>query len=50
MNNACSDETESLCPVCLKRIKATRLPQGDEVFMVKECEDHGSFKTRHMAG
>jgi len=45
MNNACSDETESLCPVCLKRIKATRLPQGDEVFMVKECEDHGSFKT-----
>jgi 7,8-dihydro-6-hydroxymethylpterin dimethyltransferase len=40
-----TDETESLCPVCLKRIRATRLLQGDEVFFVKECEDHGSFRT-----
>jgi len=39
------NETESLCPVCLKKIKATRLPHGDEVFMVKECKDHGSFRT-----
>jgi uncharacterized radical SAM superfamily Fe-S cluster-containing enzyme len=39
------DKTESLCPVCLKRIRATRLLQGDEVFLVKECEDHGSFRT-----
>jgi uncharacterized radical SAM superfamily Fe-S cluster-containing enzyme len=39
------DETESLCPVCLKRIKATHLLHGDEVSMVKECEDHGSFRT-----
>ena len=38
-------ETESLCPVCLKRIKATRVLQGDEVFLVKECGDHGSFRT-----
>jgi hypothetical protein len=45
MNNACSDETESLCPVCLKRIKATRVLLGDEVFMVKECDDHGPFRT-----
>ncbi len=36
------DETESLCPVCLKRIKAIRVLQGDEVFLVKECVDHGS--------
>ena len=39
------NETESLCPVCLKRIKATRLLNGDEVFMVKECKTHGSFRT-----
>jgi len=39
------NETESLCPVCLERIKATRLLQGDEVFLVKECGDHGSFRT-----
>ena len=39
------DETESLCPVCLKRIKAKRVAQGNEVFLVKECGDHGSFRT-----
>jgi 7,8-dihydro-6-hydroxymethylpterin dimethyltransferase len=39
------NETESLCPVCLKRIQATRLVEGDEVFLVKECGDHGSFRT-----
>jgi len=45
MEKKCLNETESLCPVCLKRIKATRLLNGDEVLMVKECEDHGSFRT-----
>ena len=45
MEKAHPDETESLCPVCLKRIKATRVLQGDEVFLVKECGDHGSFRT-----
>ncbi len=38
-------ETESLCPVCLKRIEAKRVTQGNEVFLVKECGDHGSFRT-----
>ena len=45
MEKAHLNETESVCPVCLKRIKATRLLQGDEVFLVKECGDHGSFST-----
>ena len=45
MEKLYANETESLCPVCLKRIKATRLLHGDEVFMVKECKDHGSFRT-----
>ena len=39
------DETESLCPVCLKRIEAKRVAEGNEVFLVKECGDHGSFRT-----
>jgi len=39
------NETESLCPVCLRRIKATRMLRGDDVFLVKECGDHGSFST-----
>ena len=37
--------TESLCPVCLKRVAAIREQQGDEVFLVKQCPDHGSFRT-----
>jgi len=45
MENEYLNETESLCPVCLQRIKATRLLNGDEVFMVKECKNHGSFRT-----
>jgi uncharacterized radical SAM superfamily Fe-S cluster-containing enzyme len=45
MEKAHLNETESVCPVCLTRIKATRLLQGDEVFLVKECGDHGAFKT-----
>lgn len=43
MYKAQPDETESLCPVCFKRVKATRLLRGDQVFLVKECEEHGSF-------
>jgi uncharacterized radical SAM superfamily Fe-S cluster-containing enzyme len=45
MQAAQPNETESLCPVCLKRIKAVRLLQDDAVFLVKECEAHGAFKT-----
>jgi hypothetical protein len=45
MKETLPNETESLCPVCLTRIKANRVAQGDEVFLVKECEDHGSFRT-----
>jgi uncharacterized radical SAM superfamily Fe-S cluster-containing enzyme len=45
MEKAYTNETESLCPVCLKRIKAKQLFQGDKVFLVKECDDHGSFST-----
>ena len=45
MGETYPDKTESLCPVCLKRIKATRQPRGNEVFMVKECADHGLFST-----
>jgi uncharacterized radical SAM superfamily Fe-S cluster-containing enzyme len=45
MKETYPDKTESLCPICLKKIKATRLLHGDEVFLVKECGDHGSFRT-----
>ncbi len=38
-------ETESLCPVCLKRITAQRVASGPDVYLAKECQEHGRFKT-----
>ncbi|NWG09293.1 MAG: radical SAM protein [Nitrososphaerales archaeon] len=38
-------ETESLCPVCLRRIPAQKIAENDNVFLEKSCPDHGSFKT-----
>lgn len=37
--------TYSVCPVCLKRIPAQRVCVGEEVFLKKECPDHGKFST-----
>ncbi len=37
--------TASLCPVCLARIPAFRLQQDDKVYLVKDCLEHGNFRT-----
>ncbi|MGD9949890.1 MAG: radical SAM (seleno)protein TrsS [Desulfobulbus sp.] len=37
--------TASLCPVCLKRIAAIREQQGDAVYLLKRCPEHGTFRT-----
>ncbi len=37
--------TASLCPHCLARIPAERRTEGDEVVLVKQCPDHGEFRT-----
>ena len=37
------DETESVCPVCLRPVGALLVPEGDEVFMKKSCPEHGDF-------
>ena len=37
--------THSLCPVCLQRVPAVREQEGEDVFLVKECADHGRFRT-----
>lgn len=37
--------TESLCPVCLRRISAERIAEGDAVYLRKSCPEHGNFKT-----
>ncbi|HUA99297.1 MAG TPA: radical SAM protein [Terracidiphilus sp.] len=37
--------TESVCPVCLRQIGAERIAIGDQVFLRKECPEHGRFQT-----
>jgi len=37
--------TESVCPECLKRIPAQRVQYGEDVYLEKECPEHGQFKT-----
>ncbi|MDR3632171.1 MAG: radical SAM protein [Desulfocapsaceae bacterium] len=37
--------TSSLCPCCLRRIPAIREGQEDRVYLVKQCPEHGSFRT-----
>ncbi|MDR3439970.1 radical SAM (seleno)protein TrsS [Telmatospirillum sp.] len=37
--------TESVCPVCLKRIPAHRVQENDAVYLKKTCPEHGMFKT-----
>lgn len=38
-------DTESICPICLKKITAKKISYGDKVYMEKTCPEHGSFKT-----
>jgi len=42
--------TESLCPICLKRVAAIREQQGDAVYLVKQCPEHGVFRTAVWRG
>ncbi len=37
--------TESVCPVCLKKLPASRVTDGTNVFLEKICPDHGHFQT-----
>lgn len=38
------DFTISLCPTCLKRVDAKIVFENNNVFMLKNCRDHGHFK------
>jgi len=37
-------EIESICPECMKIIKATLYPEGGQVWIEKTCEEHGTVK------
>lgn len=38
-------ETDSVCPVCLQRIPAQRIADGNDVYLEKSCPEHGFFRT-----
>jgi len=37
--------TESVCPICLTRLPANRVAYGKDVYLEKECPEHGWFRT-----
>jgi len=39
------EKTWSLCPVCLRRIPALRIVEEENIYLEKECENHGRYKT-----
>jgi uncharacterized radical SAM superfamily Fe-S cluster-containing enzyme len=45
MDERLVSNTESLCPECLKRIPAQRVVQGEDVYLVKRCPEHGDYRT-----
>ena len=44
MNNII-EQTDSICPVCKKIIKADIVDENGSAYMVKECREHGAFKS-----
>jgi 7,8-dihydro-6-hydroxymethylpterin dimethyltransferase len=45
-----SQETQSLCPVCLSRIPARRVIRDVRVYLEKQCPQHGRFSVRIWDG
>jgi len=43
-------ETHALCPECLKTIPAVKVTDGDNVYIEKTCEEHGTFKIKIWSG
>ena len=37
-------ETQSLCPVCLRKITARKVAEGNKVYLEKDCPEHGSSR------
>ena len=38
------NETQSLCPECLKKIPARHIEEDKRVFLEKECPEHGTYR------
>ncbi len=44
MNNII-EQTDSICPICKKIIKADIIDENGSAYMVKECQEHGRFRS-----
>ena len=42
-------ETFSVCPVCLKKIKAQVVEKNGKVLIQKECSEHGNFSDTYWS-
>ena len=42
--------TESVCPVCLKKISARKVAEADGIYMEKHCAEHGDFRVMLWRG
>lgn len=36
---------QSICPICHKAVEAFYIEEDNKVYFIKECSDHGTFKT-----
>ena len=43
-------ETNALCPECMKTIKAEKIVEDDNVYIVKTCPEHGTWKVKIWEG
>ena len=43
-------ETNALCPECMKTIHADKIVEGDDVYIVKTCPEHGTWKVKIWTG
>lgn len=39
------ENTQGICPLCKQVIEASIIDEDGPAYMVKECAEHGSFKT-----
>ena len=44
-NGVLAGETESVCPCCLRKLPARRMAYGQEIYLEKNCPEHGPFRT-----
>ena len=49
-NEAVLIKTKSLCPACLKRVEAAYVRRDNEVWLKKNCPEHGSFAVQVWPG